>query len=259
MEADQYDRFAEVDDCHWWFVARRKVVASLLNATFSQNSGMDILDIGTGSGGMIPLLSKLGSLVVTEPDEHAMRMTKDKYAKEHESIEYVNAGWESLDFGLRKFDLVTAFDVLEHCQNDISALTRWSGFLKENGCLLLTVPAFSCLWGANDRACHHYRRYTRSSLLDGLKQTSLTVERISYINALMFLPVWMSRNIKEKIDSMVTGKKDCSDCWDFQLPPKALNTVLEKTFSWESMWLPIGDLPVGTSVICLARKVADSI
>ncbi len=255
MEPDQYDRFAEVDAKHWWFVARRKVVASLLESTFKDRSGdLDILDIGTGSGGMIPVLAKYGNVVATEPEAHALSVTKNKFEKDSDAIEFVNAGWEQLDLGGRKFDLVTAFDVLEHCENDVSAIDRWKSFLKDGGRLFITVPAFSCLWGTNDRVCHHYRRYTKASLSDGLRQSALTIERISYINALMFFPVWVSRNIKEKLEVLVSGEKQPTDCWDFAMPPSPVNTLLERTFSWEANWLPNGDLPIGTSVICVARK-----
>lgn len=255
MEPDQYDRFAEVDAKHWWFVARRKVVASLLDATFGiSGSKIDILDIGTGSGGMIPLLANYGNLVATEPDASALRMTKDKFSNDFPAIEFINSGWEQLELGARKFNLVTAFDVLEHCENDVGALNCWKSLLKDDGRLFITVPAFLCLWGTNDRVCHHFRRYTRASLSDSLKQSGLSIERISYMNALMFLPVWVSRNIKEKLELLVSGEKQLADCWDFAMPPPAVNAVLEKTFSWEANWLPSGNLPIGTSLICVARK-----
>lgn len=258
MEISQYQRFAEIDDRHWWFVARRKIVASLLKQYFNeQKAPFHILDIGTGSGGMIPLLLRHGHLVASEPDEQTLRLTREKYAEFSPAVEFIHGSWENLNLDDERFDLLTAFDVLEHCPDDRVALRQWRKWLKPDGRLFLTVPAFACLWGRNDELSRHYRRYTKATLLQALTEASFTVQKISYMNALMFLPVWVSRNIKDRIERLVAGSNEAPEPWDFGMPPPIVNSCLEKLFSSESPFLQRASLPFGTSLICLAQVTAD--
>ena len=255
MEISQYERFARIDQKHWWFIARRKVVATVLKSTFERNGQrLDILDVGTGSGGMIAVLKPYGDLVVTEPDDQQLRFTKEKYSQSNPDVEFVHSGWEDFDPGDRKFDLITAFDVLEHCRDDRQALSKWRSWLKEEGTLLLTVPAFASLWGINDELSHHYRRYTSSTLTQALLDTFFAIDSCSYMNALMFVPVWISRNVKDRIDRFF-ARGDAPQPWDFGMPPAPINFALEKLFSCETSLLPHMSLPFGTSVICVAHRV----
>lgn len=251
MDLSQYERFWEIDQNHWWFVARRKIVDCIITSVISPKENLQILDIGTGSGGMVPLLSKYGQLTATEPDQATFEYASGKF-KEYPRVQFLHGGWESLDLPPQQFDLVTAFDVLEHCENDVLALKRWGSWLHEGGSLLLTIPAFSSLWGINDVLSHHYRRYTKETLTKALQAADFKVDKISYCNALMFGPVWISRNIKDRIDRWLAAGKEVSP-WDFGMPPKPLNAVLEKSFSWETSVLPDHDLPFGTSLICVAH------
>jgi SAM-dependent methyltransferase len=257
MDASQYERFVNIDQKHWWFIARRKIVDCLLISKVDKTEGpLRILDIGTGSGGMIPLLSKYGHLTVTEPDNDTFQFTRARYIDAYPEVEFRHGGWESLDLAGKKFDLVTAFDVLEHCEYDRQALGSWKKWLKQNGTLLLTVPAFSWLWGTNDVLSHHYRRYTRGTLSSALSETAFTIDKMSYVNALMFVPVWISRNVKDRLEKIAAGD-EAVEPWDFGMPPAPINATLEKMFSWETAILPKHDLPFGTSLVCVARSPGD--
>lgn len=251
MDLSQYERFWEIDQKHWWFVARRKIVDCMISSIVRPSTDLKILDIGTGSGGMVPLLSKYGQLTATEPDQATFGYTSDRF-KEYPRVQFMHGGWESLDLPGGQFDLVTAFDVLEHCENDVQALTQWKSWLNERGTLLLTVPAFSSLWGINDELSHHYRRYDRNTLTKALEAVNFKIDKMSYVNALMFGPVWVSRNIKDRVDRVLSRGKEVSP-WDFGMPPGPINAVLEKSFSWETTVLPEHDLPFGTSLVCVAH------
>ncbi len=253
MDRAQYLKFAAVDEHHWWFKSRRHIVSFLLeNMWNGQNEQRSILDIGTGTGGMIPVLSKWGHLTATEPDPDTLEFTKSHFASLDKNVTFKSGTWEELDLPVNHFDLLTAFDVLEHCENEDETLLKWRSWMKQDAVLLLTVPAFPCLWGMNDVLSHHYRRYTRSALLQALSKAGFEVDKISYINSAMFAPVWVSRNIKEPIDKLFSKQKELMP-WDFNLPPAPLNALLEFLFSSETAVLKNSELPWGTSLIATAK------
>jgi len=191
-------------------------------------------------------------LTAYEPDAHTLEITAERYKQSHPDVRFVGGenGLTSLSPG--SFDLLTAFDVLEHCGDDLDTLLRWSKLLKPNGQMLITVPAFPSLWGANDELSHHFRRYTRSTLANAFARAQLETLKISYINAFSFLPVWVSRKIKEPIDKIINPNKPAP--WDFSLPPVPANKFLEFAFACEKNLLPYADLPFGTSLIAVTRR-----
>ncbi len=253
MDRAQYEKFAVVDAQHWWFQARRDIVTFVLESLWSgQNDTRNILDIGTGTGGMVPVLSRWGHLTATEPDPVTMEFTKGRFESLSKSVTFKSGAWEDLELPVGHFDLITAFDVLEHCEDDQKSLKKWRSWLKSDAVLLLTVPAFPCLWGRNDEISHHFRRYTKSTLSHALSETGFEIEKISYINSVMFAPVWISRNIKEPIDKRFAKQKDIMP-WDFDLPPAPLNKLLHWLFSSETSILKNGELPWGTSLLAIAR------
>jgi len=251
MDRLQYDLFAEIDRLHWWFRARRQIARVMLRqlCTGAQPS---ILDIGTGSGGMIEVLSEYGRLTTFEPDSQQMEITAEKYRHSHPAVQFITAerGLDSL--APESFDLVTAFDVLEHCSDHTETLLQWSNLLKPNGRMLITVPAFPSLWGANDELSHHYRRYTKATLTEAFTGAGLNPSKISYINAFSFIPVWLSRKIKEPVDKLLNPNRTAP--WDFSVPSAPINLFLEHAFACEKYVLPHVDLPIGTSLVAIATR-----
>lgn len=77
-----------------------------------------------------------------------------------------------------RFDLVTAFEVLEHIEGDVDALRQWCEWIKPGGHLIISVPAHPMLWNAADVWGGHVRRYSRSTLLDAVTRAGLTTERL---------------------------------------------------------------------------------
>jgi len=250
MDKSQYERFANVDRRHWWFQLRRDIAAALLRLFLANDKSIRIIDIGTGTGGMLPVLSQFGSVTAAEPDPDALEFTRHEYSY-LPSCQFIQSDWQGLNMPELEFDLLTAFDVLEHCEDDFQALTRWRKMVKDGGRMLITVPAFNSLWGANDDLSHHYRRYSKTTLREVILRSSLVVEKISYINSMMFLPVWLSRNLKEPIEKRLGQKKAAP--WDFDLPYAPINAMFRMLFSCEKFVLPFMDLPIGTSLIALVR------
>ena len=83
-----------------------------------------------------------------------------------------------------EFDTVVCLNVLEHIEDDLSALSHMHHALKEGGRLVLLVPAFQFLYGTVDRSLDHYRRYTRKNLLPRMREAGFEIERSFYMNVI---------------------------------------------------------------------------
>lgn len=199
---------------------------------------------------MIPILTQFGSLSTFEPDQSTSELTKLVYEKDYPNVTFLTG--DDLLSHKSEFNLITAFDVLEHCEDDFATLASWLTLLKKDGYLLLTVPAFPSLWGRNDDISHHFRRYTRTTLTSVLASSKLDVSLISYTNFAAFLPVWLSRKLKEPFESRIGTEDELPR--DFKLPPEPINALLENAITVENRWLYSGAIPFGTSLVALASK-----
>ena len=144
------------------------------------------------------------------------------------------------------FDVVAAFDVLEHIADDVGALRRIGESLAPEGVLVVTVPAYAWLWSRHDELSHHVRRYRRRDLRAALEAGGYDVERATYFNAALF-PVAAAVRL---VHRYVTHRQDTDD---FSLPPRPVNELLAKVFAAERLPLRHADLPFGVSVLALAR------
>lgn len=120
-----------------------------------------ILEIGCGQGAMGVRLAELACYLGVEPDAHSYSRARRRILGAggqvlHRSDEELRAD--------RQYDLVCAFEVLEHLPDDVSAVRRWLARVKPGGHLLLSVPAGPARFGASDILVGHYRRYDTGSL-----------------------------------------------------------------------------------------------
>ncbi len=150
-----------VEQQHWWFVSKRKLIERLLAQENGQNK--EILDAGCGTGGNFPTLNSFGRVagcdVIAEALEYSVRNGNERNIQCH---------IENIAFKDKTFDLVTALDVIEHVEDPVAALSEFRRVLKDNGRLIVTVPAFRFLWSRQDDALCHLRRYVRQDLVNQL-------------------------------------------------------------------------------------------
>lgn len=241
MERQVYDRMAELDQLHWWYRARRKVVSSLIERVVRPAPGSRILEVGCGTGHNFPMLEQFGTVEAIEVDPAARTMAEKRLGKP-----VGLAPLPDLD-GVpdASFDLIGSFDVIEHIADDAAALAGIARCLKPGGKFVMTVPAHQWMWSAHDVVNHHQRRYSKSSLEALIRRSPLKLEKLGYLNSFL-LPVAIAARTAGK----VTGKDDGDDT----LPPGPLNTALEKIFAQEARLIGRVPLPPGLSLWAVASS-----
>jgi len=176
---------------YWWFECRRHTINTLLQQT---DKNAKILEIGCSGGSLNIFLNRNGfkNLYGIDISEKAIELCKNKGIKNVFAIDA-----KKTNFNNDEFDIIIASDVLEHIYDDSAALVEWNRILRTNGKLLLFVPAFRFLWSDHDKRNKHYRRYHKSELQAILKKNGFSIERISYWNFTLFLPIFGLRIIQK--------------------------------------------------------------
>ena len=248
MKREFYREYNQVEDVHWWFVGRRRILVSILNRYLAtSNAHRRILDVGCGTGTMLTHLARFGNAQGVDMDSEAVGYCHDR------GLQQVSqAGADSLPFEKETFDLVTALDVVEHIDDDLGALREMRRVLKPGGLLLLTVPAYRFLWGRQDDINLHKRRYVAGELRGRLRCAGFDVQRLTYMNAMLLPAIAAIRLVRHVLPEPPKLESD------FAFPaPQPLNVVLSAIFGSERHVLTRFNIPFGVSIMALARRSDD--
>ncbi len=240
MDDVLYSTFAAVEDRHWWFVARRAIILSLLKNRAHVRDGAEILDAGCGTGATLQAFSQRYRSSGIDVSPIAVEQCRAR------GLNSVAVGtFEKFPFPDKSFDLIALLDVIEHIDDDVATLQLAGKYLKDGGCILLTVPAFQFLWSKHDDLNQHKRRYTRRVLKERLKKSGYTIDFISYYNTLLF-PLALAERLLEKL-----LHKDASIA--LKILPAPLNVIFTQIFGVERWWLRAGSFPFGLSLLAIAH------
>ena len=242
MMEHTYPILYEVEQSHWWHVGRRKILSSFVEAVCSQikDRRARILDVGCGTGANLLMLSKFGDAEGVDISPDALSFCKER------GLAKVKLGAaEELPYADGTFDLVTAFDVVEHMDDDLAGLREMRRVLRPGGHVLLFVPTFMFLWGLQDDVSNHRRRYRLSELQRVLEEAGFEIERSTYANITFFTPILLVRQFMR-----LTGLKTESEN-TINVP--ALNGLFGWFFGLEGKVLRYANIPFGVSGLCVAR------
>jgi SAM-dependent methyltransferase len=241
MERAVFDRMAELDQDHWWFLARRRILKRLIERIVRPPQKAKILEVGCATGHNLAMLKCFGSLDACELDRCARAVANKRLPGKVKSAKLPDLSM----FKRSGYDLIALLDVLEHVPDDLASLRAIHMRLKPGGALLLTVPANPWMWSAHDAAHHHFRRYTRKQLEDLFLRSGLEVQLLSYFNTLLFPLVAAAR---------VLGKITRKGSADDKLPSAWVNSTLNAVFGLEAGLIGRLPMPFGVSLVAVVRR-----
>jgi SAM-dependent methyltransferase len=243
MEDWTYQEHYDMEDRHWWFRSRRRVIWALIRRAEPPASPR-ILDAGCGTGRNLMEFGDLGQAEGVDLSSQAVEFCRRR------GLEGVQqAAIEQLPFDDGRFDLIFATDVIEHLPDDGPALSELRRVAAPGASLIITVPAYSWLWSQHDTSWHHYRRYTRRRLRDRVRAHGWEPTVASYFYSTLLPPVAVVRGL-QRLRSNGNGKSD------LHLSPGALDRWLELPVRGEAKLIEHGaSLPAGVSLgmVCTVR------
>lgn len=228
MEGTEVRKLAQLEDEHWWYRERRHLLARAITGLAPGRA----IDIGAAGGGNTRVLREHGW------DAVALEYGADGAAVAHErGLATLRGDATSLPLADDSLDLVIAFDVLEHLQDDDAAVAEVRRILRPGGTYLVAVPADPRLWSSHDVAVDHVRRYTREGLVELLDRGGFEVADVKSWNVLLRPVVAMRRRSS-------TGS-------DLEGLNPVVNLGLRAIITAER-YLPVGGLP-GVSLLVRAQ------
>jgi SAM-dependent methyltransferase len=232
----------DVDEHHWWYRGRRRIIRSELDRLPLPQAAR-VLDAGCGSGRTLEELEPYGEVHGIELDPQAAEFARSRGVGEVQIGRLEDLPWPDATF-----DLITCLDVIEHTPDDRATLTELRRVCKPGGWLLVTVPAYQALWSMHDDANHHYRRYSRSTLRAAAHDSGWQLHRMTSFNSLLLAPAAAVRLAQRRAPNSEYTP-------EIRLGPTWLNALLERPLRIEARWLARGrTLPAGLSLMAIMEN-----
>jgi SAM-dependent methyltransferase len=243
MDRDYERQTHQAEERHWWYRGRRTVLDGVI-AGLGLPKPARVLDAGCGSGRNMIEFSSLGTVTGIELSETSVAL-----ARRREAGEIVSGSVLEMPFPDDSFDLAVSLDVIEHLDDDLTALRELRRTVAPGGALLVTVPAYQWLWSGHDEINHHHRRYTRRSLQRVAERAGWKQVRTTYFNSLL-LPVAIMLRVLDRVNRAKTTESSL-DLW---IPPAPVNWLLERPLALEAALISRGArIPAGLSLLAVFR------
>jgi SAM-dependent methyltransferase len=239
MNDREFELLDRIEENHWWFVGKRKILKALL----ARDPGLGpLLDLGCGTGGILRDWMSRRPCVGTDRSQLALRICRRRGFEK-----LVRSDLNNLPFSEGSFDTILLLDVIEHLEDDVAFLREASALTAPGGRIVIAVPAFQFLWSQHDETFEHRRRYSARQLEAVLAAAGLVCERCTYTNTLLFplAAIW-------RLLSYRLGLGRFAPETDFWGLPVWLNALLGRIYDLEAWFLRRFDLPVGLSLVCIA-------
>jgi SAM-dependent methyltransferase len=252
MQSAQFQLHADIEERHWWFVARRRILRAIVEQVLPPSPETTVIDVGCGTGANLASLAGDYRCIGIDTSPDAIRLARKRFPAVH----FIQ-GYAPADLGRLIDDakLVLLTDVLEHVPDDFRLFSTLAEAIPPGAYLLVTVPADQRLWNRHDESFGHYRRYDRdrlAQLWDGLPLEPLLV---SHFNSRLYPLIKTVRTVN-RWRAGTAGEAGT----DFRIPVRPLNRMLENIFAGEqrklcrSLTRRSGGYRKGVSLIALLQR-----
>ena len=246
MQFEQYTYMFEAEDLHWWYVGNHENFFSILQKKNILKNGIKVLDAGCGTGRWLQILKSAYDISEIGVDNREVAL---EYAKTRGNLQLVLEDLNNCIFKESTFDLITSFDVIYHLDvDDNLAIKYFNTYLKNEGYLMLTVPAYSFLLSKHDEVVHTNKRYSRKQIKLLLENNGFEIVKLTYCVSLLFPFAFIKRLIENFTNS---GKGNHNEV---KIPPSFINKTFLFIMRIENYILKYFPFPFGLSVMALARK-----
>jgi len=236
---------ARAEDQHFWFTGLRRNARRLLDRAVHGRRLDRIVDCGAGTGRNLDWLREYGPAVGIERSPTGLRIGR------MHNRPLIQGTVTQLPFADASAALLTSFDVL-YCLDDASeqaAVREMWRVLRPGGLLLVNVAALEILHGSHSTLTMEVRRYTKTRLRQLLAGAGFTIDRLTFTNMTTF-PLTLAVRMADRLSGRA---KTASDA-DFKIPSRPINAALSGVLAAESKVMGWVNLPIGTSLMCLAHK-----
>ena len=232
---------------HFWFRGFRKFVRPLVGQALAGVKDPLILDCGCGTGANLMMLGEFGRAFGFD-----LTWTGLTFARRYGQMQVARARVEAAPFPSASFDLTTSFDVLYCLDDDVErrAVEEMFRMLKPGGAAIVNVAALEILHGDHSVLVHEVRRTNRRRMRALLENAGFAVTRMTYTNCSLF-PFMLGARLVQRMIGLLPPKEADSD---IRVPSAPVNATLSALLSLEAAALRWVNMPVGSSLLCLAHK-----
>jgi SAM-dependent methyltransferase len=245
-----------IEEKHFWFRSRNQLIGGLIEKYCSPTLSKTLLgmEIGCGTGNVLKYLNgRFSGQCILGMDLFREGLV---FAALRGNSCLIQADIHHSPFK-QEFDWIGLFDIIEHLDDDVLVLQDTAALLREDGKLLISVPAFPVLWSYFDVAGKHKRRYTTRSLQEACQKAGLELIFSSYTNALIFPILWVVRRVfqlgkaPESLTDEVLTEKTNSELRIIPL----VNSLMTLMLGLEASLIQAGvRMPFGTSLIAVVHR-----
>lgn len=246
-DASSYSRISKFQNTHFWFRGRNELICSQLKKYFSD--ALSLIEIGCGTGQVLraihhamPEMKISGTEIYTSGLAYASQVLPD--------AEYLQLDAQSMPY-VDEFDVVCAFDVIEHIDDDLRVLQQMYQVCKLGGGIILTVPQHRWLWSYKDEVAHHKRRYERLELEQKVRNSGFEVIAITSFISLLLPLMYFSRKRQQSAKSTDLQS-------EYNISP-IINSFCLMCSRIENFFIKHGiNIRWGGSLLLVAKKLSDN-
>jgi 2-polyprenyl-3-methyl-5-hydroxy-6-metoxy-1,4-benzoquinol methylase len=214
----------------------------IIRQWLSNGARLNILDVGCGSGELAILLAKDGhKLTGIDSESEFIDLARQNATANNLNIDFIAASLEQFHPN-KQFDCVISTDVIEHIENDQSAVGKIAQMTYSDGMIIIAVPSGPWLFGHHDRSIGHYRRYSLESLKSVLKNSAEVMDARYFGWTFIPICILFSKILKKPYPLAESGDSKKSPLVSIILK---IVLQIDKAIA----------LPIGTSLIIKAKKI----